>query len=203
MAESAEREEYGMKRYHYTENDFATKEAAQASLMRLLAPLKTFYSEGSARLEIGVTSAHYENDTVPMEAFARPLWGLAPFWMGGGEDGSFEKLYADGLASGTNPEHPEYWHTCRDFDQKFCEMAAIAYAMLLAPKQTWEPLSEKAKKDLAEWLWEINRHECCACNWYWFAILTNLALKVCEMPYSRECMESGLAKMEEYYDAGG
>ncbi|MCC8103352.1 MAG: DUF2264 domain-containing protein [Clostridiales bacterium] len=192
-----------MKRYHYTEDDFATKEAAQASLMRLLVPLKEFYSEGGARLEIGVTSAHYENDTVPMEAFARPLWGLGPFWMGGGEDRDFEKIYTDGLASGSDPEHPEYWHTCRDFDQKFCEMAAIAYAMLLAPGQAWEPLSWQAKENLTEWLWEINRHECCACNWYWFAILTNLALKVCGMPYSRECMESGLAKMEEYYDAGG
>jgi len=68
-----------MKRYHYTEEDFATKEAAQASLMRLLAPLKEFYSESGARLEIGVTSAHYENDTVPMEAFARPALGAGAF----------------------------------------------------------------------------------------------------------------------------
>ncbi|MCC8046622.1 MAG: DUF2264 domain-containing protein [Clostridiales bacterium] len=194
-----------MKRYHYTENDFAAKKTAQESLLRLLKPLLPFYTEGCARLEIGVTSAHYEDDSVPMEAFARPLWGLAPFWAGGGRsaENSFEAIYPAGLASGTDPENPEYWHTCRDFDQKFCEMAAIAYAMLLSPEIVWEPLSDKAKNDLCEWLWEINRHECCACNWQWFAIVTNLALKVRGMPYSRERMESGLAMLEDYYDAGG
>ncbi|MCD8105584.1 MAG: DUF2264 domain-containing protein [Lachnospiraceae bacterium] len=198
-----------MKRYYYTEDDFATKKAAQESLLRLLKPLLPFYTEGCARLEIGVTSAHYEDDTVPMEAFARPLWGLAPFWAGGGRSGtvyaddSFESIYPAGLSAGTDPENPEYWHTCRDFDQKFCEMAAIAYAMLLSPEQVWDPLSDKTKNDLTEWLWEINRHECCACNWQWFAIVTNLALKVRGMPYSRERMESGLAMLEDYYDAGG
>ncbi|MCD7802057.1 MAG: hypothetical protein LUH09_04025 [Clostridiales bacterium] len=35
-----------MKRYHYTVEDFSTKPAAQAALMRLLQPLKPFYSEG-------------------------------------------------------------------------------------------------------------------------------------------------------------
>lgn len=72
-----------MKRYHYTVEDFSTKQAAQAALMRLLRPLKPFYSEGGARLELGVTSTHYENDSIPMESFARPLWGLIPFWAGG------------------------------------------------------------------------------------------------------------------------
>ena len=34
-----------MKRYHYTEADFASKEAAQASLLRLVEPLKDFYAQ--------------------------------------------------------------------------------------------------------------------------------------------------------------
>lgn len=189
--------------YHYTEADFASKEAAQASLMRLLFPLKPFYSEHGARLELGVTSAHYENDSVPMEAFARPLWGLVPFWAGGGRDAGFEALYRRGLAAGSDPEDCEYWHGCRDFDQKFCEMAVIAYGMLLAPAQCWDVLSPKEQDNLAEWLWEINRHECCACNWQWFCILTNLALKVRGKPYSRERIESGLAMLEDYYAGGG
>lgn len=72
-----------MVRYHYTESDFSTKAAAQASLLRLLEPLKPFYSQGGARVELGVTSTHYENGTIPIESFARPLWGLAPLWAGG------------------------------------------------------------------------------------------------------------------------
>lgn len=191
------------RQYQFTEKDFSNKAAARASLLRLLEPLKPFYSAGGARLDIGVTSAHYENDSIPMEAFARPLWGLAPYWAGGGREGDFEALYARGLAAGSDPAGPEYWHACRDFDQKFCEMAAVSYGLLLAPEALWEPLSENEKDNLTEWLWEINRHECCACNWQWFCILTNLALKVRGRPYSEERIQSGLAMMEGYYDAGG
>ena len=192
-----------MKRYHYTPEDFAAKKSAQASLLRLLNPLKPFYSQGGARVDLGVTSTHYENDSIPMEAFARPLWGLAPFWRGGGRDEEFEDLCRRGLEAGPDQLNPEYWHTCRDFDQKFCEMAAIAYGILLTPETLWDPLPEKAKADLTEWLWEISRSECCACNWQWFAIVTNLALKTVGRPYSKERMESGLSMMEDYYDAGG
>ena len=63
----------------FTESDFSTKQAAQRALLDVLDPLKPFYGESCARLYMGVTSAHYENDTIPMEAFARPLWGLVPF----------------------------------------------------------------------------------------------------------------------------
>ncbi|MCD7822672.1 MAG: DUF2264 domain-containing protein [Oscillospiraceae bacterium] len=192
-----------MRKYHYTEADFTTKKAAQESLLKLLNPLKPFYSDGCALLDIGATSAHYDDETAQMEAFTRPLWGLAPFWMGGGSDSGFEKIYTKGLASGTDPNSPEYWNHCHDFDQKFVEMAGLAYAMLLAPDKVWEPLSDEEKDNLTSWLWEINEHECCACNWQWFAVLTNLALKVCGRAYSKERIELGLQMMEGYYDAGG
>lgn len=191
------------KQRTFTEADFSGKARAQQALLDILEPLKPFYSESGARLYLGVTSTHYENDSIPMESFARPLWGLVPFWAGGGEEPEFANIYRRGLAAGADPAHPDYWHTCRDYDQKFCEMAAVAYGMLLAPEQVWNPLSEQEKQNLTAWLWEINRHECCACNWQWFAILTNLALYKCGRPYSKERMESGLAMLEDYYDRGG
>lgn len=192
-----------MKKRIYTPEDVSSKAAAQRTVLELLSPLKPFYSESGARLDLGATAAHYEFDSIPMEAYARPLWALVPFWAGGGRDAEFDRWYPAGLAAGTDPAHPDYWHTCRDFDQKFCEMAAISYGLLLAPEILWEPLSDKAKDNVTQWLWEINRHECCACNWQWFSILTNLALKVLGRPYSRERMESGLAMMEDYYEGGG
>lgn len=155
----------------FTEKDFQTRERAEKVLLDVLNPLKPYYSESCARLYVGNTSTHYENDTIPMESFARPLWGLVPFWAGGGSDPEFEEIYRKGLEAGPDPEHPDYWHTCRDYDQKFCEMAAIAFGMLFCPEKVWDPLSEKGKDNLTEWLWEINRHECCACNWQFSASL--------------------------------
>ena len=187
----------------FTESDFSTKQAAQQALLDVLDPLKSFYSESCARLYVGVTSTHYENDTIPMEAFARPLWGLVPFWAGGGHDERFEEIYRKGLAAGTDPEHPDYWHTCRDYDQKFCEMAAIAFGMLFCPDKVWDPLSDREKDNLTEWLWEINRHECCACNWQFFSIMTNVALCKAGRPYDKKRLEEGLECIDAYYDAGG
>ena len=95
-----------MERYHYSAQDFSTKEGARAALLRLLEPLKPFYSPGGARVELGATSTHYENGSIPMEAFARPLWGLVPFWAGGGSEPDFEDLYRRGFAHGPDPSHP-------------------------------------------------------------------------------------------------
>lgn len=187
----------------FTEKDFSTKKAAEQALLDILNPLKPFYGESGARLYLDATSAHYENDTIPMEAFARPLWGLVPFWAGGGSDREFEEIYRKGLEAGTDPRHPDYWHTCRDYDQKFCEMAAVAFGMLFCPEKVWEPLSEQGKDNLTEWLWEINRHECCACNWQFFSIMTNVALYKAGRPYDKKLLEEGLECIDAYYDAGG
>lgn len=191
------------KRRIYTVQDFQTREDAQRVLLEVLNPLKPYYSESRACLYVGETSAHYENDTIPMEAFARPLWGLVPFWAGGGSDTEFEEIYRRGLEAGTDPQHPDYWHTCRDYDQKFCEMAAIAFGMLFSPDKIWEPLSDKGKDNLIAWLWEINRHECCACNWQFFSIITNTAMYKAGRPYDKQRLEEGLECIDAYYDAGG
>lgn len=186
-----------------TVQDFQSREDVEEILLQILNPLKPFYSEAGARVHVGVTSAHYENDTIPMEAFARPLWGLVPFWAGGSRDEEFEELYRKGLEAGTDPAHPEYWHTCRDYDQKYCEMAAISFGMLFCPDKIWEPLSDEGKDHLIEWLWEINRHECCACNWQFFRIITNVAMYKVGRPYDRQMLEDGLDLIDEYYHGGG
>ena len=70
-------------------------------MLTILKPLKPYYSTGKARLNIGCTSAHYPDESAWMEGFSRPLWGLAAFWAGGGSDDTFEKIYREGLVSGT------------------------------------------------------------------------------------------------------
>lgn len=177
-----------------------------ALLFQILEPLQPFYTEGCAGVCIGHTGTHYENRSIPMEAFARPLWGLTPFWAGSQKterESSFAQRYRKGLAAGSDPSHPEYWGGCRDLDQKFVEMAAIAYGMLMAPDVVWEPLSGAEKERLAAWLGEINRYECSQSNWQFFCILTNVALRACGMPYSKERLELGLSRIESYYEGGG
>ena len=181
----------------------STKQDFQALMHLFLDPLKPYYSAGGARLHLGDTGVTYGQAAIELEAFSRPLWALVPFWMGGGSDPEFEAMYRRGLAAGSDPENPEYWGSCKDYDQCFVEMAAIACGLLNAPEKLWDPLSGAEKQNLARWLDQINHHQIPECNWQFFMILVNLALKKCGMPYDPENMARGLARIDSYYSGDG
>ena len=181
----------------------STKQDFQALMHLFLDPLKPYYSAGGARLHLGDTGVTYGQAAIELEAFSRPLWALVPFWMGGGSDPEFEAIYRRGLAAGSDPENPEYWGSCKDYDQCFVEMAAIACGLLNAPEKLWDPLSDAEKQNLARWLDQINHHQIPECNWQFFMILVNLALKKCGMPYDAENMARGLARIDSYYSGDG
>ena len=86
-----------------------SKKDFQDCMLSILEPLKPYYSEEKARLTLGVTMAHYDIGATWMEAFSRPLWGLVPFWAGGGKEPEFEEIYRKGLTAGTDEKNPEYW----------------------------------------------------------------------------------------------
>ena len=174
-----------------------------ARMLALLEPLQSRLTPGGSGFALGATAAHYETATIPMEAFSRPLWALVPFWAGGGHDAAWEEIYRRGLVSGTTPGGPGYWGSCRDLDQKFVEMAAIAYGLLLAPDVLWDPLTETERENLAKWLDNINHYECSHSNWQFFCILVNCALKKRGMPYNAERLELGLTRIDSYYDTHG
>ena len=132
------------------------KKDFQDCMLSILEPLKPYYSEEKARLTLGVTMAHYDIGATWMEAFSRPLWGLVPFWAGGGKEPEFEEIYRKGLTAGTDEKNPEYWGECTSFDQRFVEMAAISYGIMFAPQVVWDPLTEAQKENLCNYLNKIN-----------------------------------------------
>lgn len=170
-------------------------------MFQVLNPLKPLYSQGCARLHLGDSGVTYPETSIEMEAFSRPLWALVPFWLGGGR--GFEDIYEKGLRNGTDPAHPEYWGGFGDYDQKFVEMAAIACSLIFTPEKTWEPLGEKGKENLSNWLYGINEHIIPDCNWQFFMILVNVALKKLGCRYSEERLASGLDKIDSYYTGEG
>ena len=180
-----------------------SKEDFRQWMGKVLDPLKPLYSRGKARLHLGDSGVTYPQVSIEMEAFSRPLWALVPFWAGGGEDREFEEIYREGLANGSDPDHEEYWGGFTDYDQRFVEMAAIASGILFALEKVWEPLSQKAKQNLADWLYGINEHIIPDCNWQFFMILVNVSLKKQGYRFSQEKLESGLEKVESYYLGDG
>ena len=181
----------------------STKEEWQECLLSILEPLKAKFSADSARIVLDGGGTTYPQRVIELEAFARPLWGLVPFWYGGGHEPFFEKQYLEGLIAGPNPQSPGFWGDCSDYDQRFVEMAPIAFGLMAVPDILWNPLPEDAKDRLASWLYQINDHEMSRCNWYFFRIIVNTALKALGKPYSQPRLESDSAFIESCYIGNG
>lgn len=101
----------------------------------LVHPVADLVPEGSGRVCLAVRGADYEAEAAEMEAFVRPLWGLAPL-ISGGFAQSCSVIFCAGIAAGTDPQNPEFWGDVRPSDQRMVEMAGIAFAWLLAPGLT-------------------------------------------------------------------
>lgn len=180
-----------------------TKQDFQYVLKNLLKPLKPFYSENGAYVKVGTTLAWYDEISSYLEGFARPLWGLVPYWCGGGKESGFEEIYIKGIKNGTNPNSAEYWGECKDREQRLVEMTSLAFGIMFTPDKLWKPLGKNEKRNFSAWLYQINKHEVCDNNWRFFRVLVNLALKCVGEKYDAEKIESDLSKIDEYYLGNG
>jgi hypothetical protein len=183
-------------------NPLATRADLARAVLAFYEPLKPWYSEGNARLRLGVGGVHYGSAAAEMESFVRPLWGLVPLLAGGF---AFEDAarFVEGLANGTDPDHPEYWGDVGPFDQRMVEMAGLSLALLVAPEQLWAPLTDDAKGRLARWMLSINDHPMPDNNWLFFRVLTNLALRHVGQDWSPEAVTASLERIDSFYIADG
>lgn len=142
--------------------------ADYVELLELLCkPLKKYYSEHHAFLNLGSTGTHYGVKITGLEGFARVLWGLVPFWKNGGST-ELDDCVVDGIRHGSDPKDAEYWGNFPDGSQAFVEMAPFGYGLLMAPEKIWEPLCEQEKENLNQWLLQINSHFISDNNWLFF-----------------------------------
>lgn len=183
--------------------DWKTRADFVHAMEKMTEPLESYYSEGSARLRLGPCGAVYNRDIIEMEAFARPLWGFAPLWGGGGQNDTFAHIYCEGLRNGTNPNHPEYWGKIKPCDQRMVEMAPIGLALVMAADKIYDPLSDAEKENVVRWLNQINELDLVDNNWQFFNVLTNLGLKAVGASYNQEKMNHAFARFEKFYLGDG
>ncbi|GAB2966547.1 DUF2264 domain-containing protein [Streptomyces pseudoechinosporeus] len=167
-----------------------------------MAPLVSHFSVGGARVRLGVNTAIHDDTAAELESFARPLWGLAPLAAGKGAVPHAE-LWLRGLAHGSDPDHGEYWGEPRDRDQRIVEMAAIGFALALAPEQWWDPLSGRERDRLARWLCAALPRETADNNWHFFPVLIGLGLGRVGVPYDRSLVTARLTRLESFWLGDG
>jgi hypothetical protein len=179
-------------------NPLRTRADVARLVHSLFAPLTAHFSPGSAQVRIGPESGHFDRKAEWFEGFARPLWGLAPLHAGGLAFEGWDR-FAGGIESGCDPEHEEYWETVGDHDQRSVEMAALGFALALAPDKLWEPLSPAARTRLATWLGGIQRVAMADNNWHFFPVMAGLGLERVGIAIDRASRDAHLARIEELY----
>lgn len=180
------------------------KEELREDLLRMLAPLEAHFSEGKARLWLGAQAAGYGVRIAGMEGAMRLLWGLTPYWAGGGTGAErWKETFLQAVKNGTDPDSPEYWGTVGQRDQKIVEMAPLACNLLLTPEVLWEKLDAREKENLSQWLYQANGAEVPDNNWHFFVVLVNVALKKLGRPYSEERIRQGIQRYEDFYLGNG
>ena len=168
----------------------------------LWRPLKSHFSPGSARVSLGRTAAHFTNVAAELEGFSRPLFGLAPLAAGGLPFDDWE-LFREGYTNGTNPEHAEYWGVPGHRDQRIVESAALAFGLLLAPNELWDPLDQDAKTNVVNWLKYTLTQTPSDNNWHFFHVLVSLGLELCDVDHDLSIRESDLKRLEEFWLGDG
>ncbi|WP_145144992.1 DUF2264 domain-containing protein [Roseomonas gilardii] len=179
-------------------NPLASRADAARLLLDLNAPLRPCFSPGRAQVRLGLDSAHFDRKAEWFEGYARPLWGLAPLAAGGGDFDGWS-LFREGLASGGDPTHPEYWEAVTDHDQRSVEMAALGFALALVPEHLWDPLPEPAKRNLATWLGGVQRVVMADNNWHFFPVMAGLGLQRVGLPIDEASRDRHLVRIEEFY----
>jgi hypothetical protein len=179
-----------------------SRDDLQRAAIGLYAPVRDRLSPGRARARLGETATFYSQAGMELEGWARQLWMLAPLVAGGGSGVDAADLAA-GLDHGTDPAHPEFWGWPMDGDQRFVEMAAIAFALRLCPELVWQPLSPAARERVAIWLGTINRRHVHANNWLFFRVLVNEGLAHVGAPHDFEKSASDLDALEAMHHGDG
>ncbi|MEZ2126161.1 MULTISPECIES: DUF2264 domain-containing protein [unclassified Sinorhizobium] len=183
-------------------NPLQSRTDMRRALIDLFDPLLPYFSQGNARVRLDAAAAHFDRAAADLEGFARPLWGLAPFGAGGGNFAHWDR-YAEGLANGTDPTHPEYWGAVNGRDQRMVELAALGFALALVPEKIWEPLDGRARDNLVAYLKHTRRFDYADNNWKFFRIFVDIALDRLGVDFDRSLTEAYLKELDGFYIADG
>jgi hypothetical protein len=159
----------------FSDNDFSTRDNWVRCTVALLRPLHTCFSPGRARVRVPVgTGAHFDEIAAQHEGFARPLWAVGALLAGSAQDSQDQlelrqavQPWIDGLATGTDPNHADYWGDIVDSDQRMVEAEIISYALLAAPEVLYDPLSDAQKGNWIRWLRSLKGRTMPENNWRW------------------------------------
>lgn len=164
-------------------------------------PLKKYYSGSSARIDYAVNGVGYGNRIAGIEGFSRVLWAAGPAIDMLDED--WLERIQQGICSGTDPMHPDYWGEIGDYDQRMVEMPAIALALYHRDAFLWKRLSRLEQYRVIQWLRQILRHKCADGNWQFFKVLTGKVIQKLGHETDQDAIREAMQKIHGCYIGDG
>lgn len=79
----------------------------------------------------------------------------------------------------------------------------MVFAIAINRDKLWDPLEEREKKNLYNWLRQMNEHDMPKNNWRYFRILTNMMFRLLGLECSKERLEEDFGLMESFYTGDG
>ncbi len=189
-------------------NPLRSRDDLADAVRAVIAPALPFLQDRPGRLALGSTACRWETDVAEFEGFARLFWGLAPLAAGGFAYPEAEAAMLAGLAAGTDPSSPSYWgepgfDLRGGKDQRLCDMAAVGFALAMAPDTYWTPLGPEVQGRLAAWLLRCMDRPYNDNNWLYFRVLVALGLRRVGVPFDWAPVETHLLRLESFATAPG
>lgn len=195
----------------FSDNPFLTRSDLIRAALALIQPLDQYKSPSGARIKLATgTGTGFSETAAQLEGYARPLWVVADLLRlnSATENADLPSIgvqldsWITGLKAGIDPQSPEYWGSLSNVDQRMVEMESIAYALLVFPNAFNLKDDEEARKNLIDWLQQINHHKMPQNNWLWFRVLVNLALvRTLEVPLLevKKDIDESLELLDAFY----
>ncbi|KAL4744756.1 hypothetical protein BDW72DRAFT_212201 [Aspergillus terricola var. indicus] len=200
----------------FSDNPLRSRADLIHAAIALVQPLHTHFSPRNAFIRLPVaTGTHFDERAAQLEGYARPLWVIStllhavraePDHPDAEAIRSVCRPWIQGIQTGTDPAHPEYWGEIGDGDQRMVEAEVIAVAVLFAPEDFYHSQPARVRENIVAWLRGINGKEMPVNNWRWFRVFANLALIIVGgVPYAelKGAMDDDLAVLDSFYRGGG
>lgn len=166
----------------FSDNPLATRDDVVRASKALIAPLLPYFSDANARVCIPETmGAQFDETAAHLEGFARPLFVVGALLHAKEPTEDLLRPWIHGFKAGTDPDHPEYWGSFEDMDQRMVEAEMVAFALLAGqPSGLWELFDDETKTNVKNWFLGLLGREFRTNNWLWFRVMSIIALiKVC------------------------
>jgi hypothetical protein len=179
---------------------------------RIARPVLAACAAGRLKATMPVESAPGRTDRASvthLEALGRTLTGIAPWLELGADDSAEGKLRGElgevarqSIASGTDPASPGFMNFNKG-GQPLVDTAFLAHAMVRAPRELWQKLDERVRKNVVAALKSSRVIKPGQNNWLLFSAMVEAALCAGGEEWKVEPVDVAVQKHMEWYKGDG